>query len=362
MTDLLFSPLKCGNMELQTRIVMAPLTRFRNDDDGSPIADLAPLHYAQRSVYPGTLLIAEATDISAISGTYRNAPGVYTEKQIAAWKKVTDAVHAKNSYIFVQLWAIGRVNPGKIVKEIVGASAIKSEEGFAVPRPLEIDEIVQFEDAFADAAKHAIEAGFDGIEIHGAHGYLVDQFLQDVSNTRTDIYGGSIENRARFMFNILQKTTAAIGPERVAIRLSPFAEAQGMKMADPYPTFSYVVSRLQQEHPDLAYVHMVEPRVSGVVARSVQAGETTDDYRKLWKGVWVAAGGFTPENAAAYITKFPDNTLIAFGRHFISNPDLVLRVKEGIPFRPYDRSKFYTNKRPEGYIDYEYAPQFKSKF
>ncbi|KAK9462872.1 uncharacterized protein V1516DRAFT_662903 [Lipomyces oligophaga] len=361
MTDVLFSPIKVGSIELGNRIVLAPLTRFRNDDDGSPNAELAPEHYAERCLVPGTLLIAEATDVSKFSGSYANVPGLYTEKQIEAWKKVTDAVHAKKGYIFVQLWALGRVNPGNLVSDVVGASPIPDGEG-KVPRELTEAEILEYEDAFVEASKAAIKAGFDGVEIHGAHGYLVDQFIQDVSNQRTDKYGGSVENRARFALEIVEKVSAAIGPEHTGIRLSPFSQFQGMKMTDPYPTFSYIISKLQESYPSLAYLHVVEPRVSGGSDREAEEGESTAPYHKLWKGAWIAAGGFTAESAKEYAAQYPEKTLIAFGRYFTSNPDLVAKIKEGIPLVPYEREKFYVNKSPVGYLDYKYAPELKGKY
>ncbi|KAK9472607.1 uncharacterized protein V1510DRAFT_394683 [Dipodascopsis tothii] len=352
MASQLFTPLKVGDFEVSNRIVMAPLTRFRNSEDNVPQEDLAVPHYAQRAGYPGTLIIAEATDVSSFSGGFPFVPGVHTDAQIEGWKKVTDAIHAKGSFAFLQLWAIGRSNPGvRPGYETVVSASTKPMEGGKTPLSLSVEEIASYVAAFADASKKAIAAGFDGIEIHAAHGYLIDQFLQDVSNERTDSYGGSIENRARFALEIVEACTAAIGASKVAIRLSPFSAYQSMKMDDPMPTFTYVVEQLQAKFPGLAYLHMVEPRVSGSDDREPEDQESNDLIRAIWKGPYMAAGGFTPESAAAHIEKYP-NELIAFGRLFIPNPDLVARIKENIPLEPYDRSNFYTPQTADGYLTY----------
>ncbi|KAK9476433.1 hypothetical protein V1514DRAFT_336779 [Lipomyces japonicus] len=357
----LFEPIKVGSVELQNRVVLAPLTRFRNDDDGSPNADLAVPYYAERALVPGTLLIAEATDPSLFAGAYPNVPGLHTDAQVEAWKKVTKAVHDKKSFIFDQIWSLGRVNPGVVQPKIYGPSPIADGEA-KVPEELTKEEIHELQQNFVTASVNAINAGFDGVEIHGAHGYLVDQFFQAVSNQRTDEYGGSVENRARFGLEIVDKVAAAIGADKVGIRLSPFSEFQSMKDENPYPQFEYIISKLQEVHPDLAYLHVVEPRVSGGSERVWnEKEESTEPFHKLWKGAWIAAGGFTPESAIEYANTH-ENSLVAFGRSFVSNPDLVARVKEGIAFRPYDRNQFYNAKAKEGYLGYEFAPELKGKY
>ncbi|KAK9378125.1 uncharacterized protein V2V93DRAFT_376619 [Kockiozyma suomiensis] len=356
----LFEPLKVGTMELKHRIVLAPLTRFRSEDDGTPIVELMRQYYCDRALVPGTLLIAEATDATFNAGGYANVPGIFSESQISHWKQITDAVHEKKSYMFLQVWALGRTNPGQKVPKVGSSSPIK-EGDFPQPEELTLEEIEEYEDGFVQACKNAIAAGFDGVEIHGAHGYLIDQFIQDVSNKRTDKYGGSVENRTRFALNILDKAAEAIGEEKLAIRLSPFNEIQGMGMKDPYPTFSYLISQLESKHPDLAYLHVVEPRVSGYLDREIKEGETSEVYKKLWSGPWVAAGGFTPATAIEFAEK-NSKSLVAFGRHFISNPDLVAKVMEGLPLTPYDRNTFYINKSPEGYINIPYAEELKGKY
>lgn len=378
----LFTPFKVGSTELEHRVVMAPLTRFRADDDHVPTEPMVK-HYAQRAVVPGTLLLTEATYISHKAGGYPNIPGLYTDKQLAGWKKITDAVHAKGSKIYVQLWYLGRaaypdpVGSGGAIPDdkfdyehdFVSASPIKMYPEGPTPRALTEEEIVQTISDYATAAKNAVEkAGFDGVEIHGAHGYLIDQFTQDKSNQRTDQWGGSIENRARFAIEVTKAVVKAVGAERTGIRLSPWAQFQGMRMADPIPQFSYLIHQLRSL--DLAYLHLVEPRVSGVVDRDPE-NETLNFALQSWgrdKPVLIA-GGFTTETAIEAVeTKYHDHPVaIVFGRRFISTPDLVYRVKKGLPFNDYDRNTFYINQKAghkiePGYIDYPYSEEYIKEF
>ncbi|KAK9362017.1 hypothetical protein V1504DRAFT_450143 [Lipomyces starkeyi] len=356
----LFTPIKVGSITLAHRLAFPPITRYRNDDDGTPNEDLAVPYYSERCLVPGTLLIAEATDVSWRGGGYANTPGIYSVRQIEGWKKVTQAVHDRKGFIFCQVWNLGRVNPGVKQPDVFSSGEIQMPDR-PKPRALKIEEIHEMEEEYGQAAKNAIKAGFDGIEIHGAHGYLVDQFLEDVTNTRTDEYGGSIENRARFGLNVVRKCVEAVGADKVAIRLSPFSKVQAMRMKDPYPQFEYFVSKLQELFPDLAYVHMVEPRAAGNNDQIPEDGDTTEPFRNLWKGVWISAGGYTPESAREYAATHP-NSIIAVGRYFTSNPDLVAKFKEKIPLIAYDRSTFYTNKAREGYLGYTYAPELKGKY
>lgn len=271
----LFTPFKVGSTELDHRVVMAPLTRFRADNDYVP-TDVMAQYYAQRAVVPGTLIISEATFISAKAGGYPNIPGLWTDAQLAAWKKVTDGIHAKGSKAFAQLWHLGRagypdpVGSGGAIpddkfnyeKDFVSASNVPMYEGGPAPRPLTEEEIWATINDYATAARNAVEkGGFDGVEIHAAHGYLIDQFTQDTSNKRTDQWGGSIENRARFAIEVSKAVVKAVGVERVGIRLSPWSNFQGMRMTDPIPQFSYLIQQLRKL--DLAYLHIVEPRVAG---------------------------------------------------------------------------------------------------
>ncbi|KAH8110944.1 NADH:flavin oxidoreductase/NADH oxidase [Phellopilus nigrolimitatus] len=362
----LFQPVRVGALALQHRVVYAPTTRFRADDAHVP-ADAMAAYYAQRASVPGTLLIAEATLVAAKAGGVDNAPGIWSAAQ------VVDAVHAQGSYIYLQIVAVGRgaqphilarpdspSNPGG-PHPYVSASDVPLAGSTARPRPLAHDEILEYIDLFGAAAHNAVHgAGFDGVEIHGAHGYLVDQFTQDVSNTRTDQWGGGIENRTCFALEVIRKVTSAVGEERTAIRLSPFSTFQDMRMADPVPTFSHLVRRIRETYPRLAFIHVVEPRAAGDQSRVAQAGESNDFLRVIWKtpeseangSVYIAAGGYTP--ASALEDAKTKGELVAFGRYYTSNPDLPVRIRKGIPFTPYDRETFYSPGLV-GYTDQKFA-------
>lgn len=342
----LFQPLKLGRSELLNRLALAPLTRFRADDAHVPLQPMVAEYYAQRASSPGTLLITEATFIHPQAGGYANAPGIWSDDQIASWKKVTDAVHAKGSIIYVQLWALGRVAPLAALKAEVGESAKVigagdlPAEGHDAPTPLTEDEIQDYIGYYAQAAKNAIAAGFDGVEIHGANGYLVDQFIQDVSNNRTDAWGGSIEKRARFALEVVKSVTAAIGGDRTGIRLSPYSGFQSMKMKEPLPQFQHVVRELKQYN--LAFIHLVEPRVNGMEIRQDVGEESLHSLVDIWanQSPVLLAGGFTPDKAVESVEKeYPDKDIIVvFGRSFISTPDLVFRIKNGVELTKYDRT------------------------
>lgn len=361
----LFNPLQVGRMQLSNRIAMAPMTRFRVDDDHNPLP-IVKDYYAQRASTPGTLLITEATIISRQAGGYPVVPGIYTDSQIAAWKEVTDAVHAKGSYIYLQLWALGRVADPTYLKELgdhdlVSASAIPASEGGAVPRELSESEIQSFINDYAQAARNAVVAGFDGVEIHGANGYLIDQFIQDISNKRTDGWGGSVEKRARFALEVTRAVVDAIGADRTGIRFSPFSTFQGMRMTDPVPQFSYLARETAKFN--LAYVHIVEPRIAGNADVEVMHDDL-DFFLEAYGNATpvVIAGGYKPESALQAIDeKYKQyDAIIGFGRPFISNPDLPFRVKANVPLVPYDRDTFYTPKKSKGYIDWAFSPEFKA--
>ncbi|KAL1865367.1 hypothetical protein Daus18300_007257 [Diaporthe australafricana] len=379
----LFTPFKVGSTTLDHRIVMAPLTRFRATDEQVP-TDVMARYYSQRSVVPGTLVISEATYVSKQGRGYANVPGLYTDAQLEGWKKVTDGIHAKGSKAFAQLWHLGRAaapdagsgNPPKdptfdFAKDLISSSAVPMSEGCPVPRALSEEEIQATIAEYARAAKNAVEkGGFDGVEIHAAHGYLIDQFTQDTSNKRTDQWGGSIENRARFAVEVSKAVVAAVGKEKVGIRLSPWSTFQGMRMKDPIPQFSYLIDRLTEL--DLAFLHLVEPRVHGVVDVE-PANETLDFALQAWgreKPVFIA-GGFTTELAVEAVEKkykdYADQLAIVFGRRFISTPDLVYRVKKGLPLADYDRNTFYIHQQKgdkvePGYIDYPYSDEYIKEF
>lgn len=379
----LFTPIKLGSTDLEHRIAMAPLTRFRANNDLVP-EDIAAQYYAQRSVVPGTLIISEASYISPQGRGYINAPGLYTDAQQEGWKKVTDAIHGKGSKIWAQLWHLGRAAVGgeasgnppidptfDFSKDLVSASAIPIKEGERAPRAMSEEEIQATIADYARAAKLSVEkGGFDGVEIHAAHGYLIDQFTQDTSNKREDAWGGSIEKRARFAIEVTKAVVAAVGKDKVGIRLSPWSSFQGMRMKDPIPQFSYLIDRLTEM--DLAYLHLVEPRVHGVVDVE-PANESLDFALQAWgreKPILIA-GSYSTELAIDAVEKkykdYADQLIIVFGRRFISTPDLVYRVKKGIPFTEYDRNTFYIHqyrgdKREPGYIDYPYSEEYIKEF
>ncbi|KAK0234434.1 hypothetical protein EDD85DRAFT_774273 [Armillaria nabsnona] len=363
----LFRPVKVGALTLNHRIVLAPMARFKATETGHvPILPLVKEYYTQRASDPGTLLITEATIIARKAGVNKHAPGVWSEEQLQAWKEITDSVHDEGSYIYCQLWALGRMADYNALWEedpslsYVAPSAIPLSGKDKVPRSMTLDEIHEYIQLYAQAAVDAVnKAGFDGVEIHGAHGYLVDQFLQDVVNKRTDDYGGSIENRARFGLEVIDAVVKAIGAEKTAIRLSPWGiTVSEVRMKDPIPTFSYFVSQIKKEHPDLSYIHVVEPRIDGSETRNQEeySSDSSNDFlRKIWAPKpYIAAGAFTRVTAMEAADDKGD--IVAFGRHFISNPDLTVRLKNNLPLTPYDRSTFYLHGNvAEGYIDYPFA-------
>ncbi|KAL8969401.1 MAG: hypothetical protein Q9197_004367 [Variospora fuerteventurae] len=342
---------------------MAPLTRFRNDDNHVPL-DIAVEYYSQRASVPGTLLITEGTFTSPAAVGFLNAPVIHSPDQIAAWKRVTDAVHSKGSYIFSQLCGVGREVSPQVLEatgqSLRGVSAIPMESGGLVPSEMTDKEIWGVVNDFVQGAKNAIEAGFDGVEIHGANGYLADQFTQDTANQRTDQWGGSIENRSRFILEITKGIVAALGSDRVGIRLSPFSTFQGMGMTDPFPQFSYLIRCLKDFR--LAYLHMVESRISG--SADIEATEKIDFAVDIWDGTSpvLIAGGFTPDSARRAVEEYAGRDVgIVFGRYFISNPDLPFRVREGVGLNAYDRATFYTPKEAKGYVDYPFSQEFEKE-
>ncbi|KAH9886706.1 NADH:flavin oxidoreductase/NADH oxidase [Cubamyces lactineus] len=364
----LFQPTLVGDTPLAHRIVFAPLTRCRANKRGMQ-TDIGVEYYAQRASFPGTLLISEATYVASFAqGRSPHAPGIFSVEQIASWKRVADAVHAKGSYIFMQIWALGRAARTAAIEELrkeypdfscVSASNIPLEgrDDVGHPRALTIPEIKEYVAAFAQAARNAVYgAGFDGVEIHAAHGYMIDQFTQEMSNRRTDEYGGSIENRCRFALEIVDAVSNAVGQQKTALRISPWSDFQDMKMTDPVPTFTYLVSRLASDHPNLAYLHVVEPGVSGGTDGVARPGESNDFIRKIWlPRTLVSVGGYSRDKALQVAEE--TGQLIAFGRAFVSNPDLPRRLLENIPLAEWDRELFYTPEDPHGYIDYPEAGQ-----
>ncbi|RDW60539.1 hypothetical protein BP6252_11922 [Coleophoma cylindrospora] len=355
----LFKPLKVGNVEVKHRIGMAPLTRLRASVDHVPVP-LMKDYYGQRASVPGTLIISEGTFISPFAcGGFANAPGIWSQDQVAGWRTITDEVHRKGCFIFCQLFAMGRAADIEVATReglsIVGPSAIPIEEGAPTPRPMTIEEIKQTVKDFVTASRNAISAGFDGVECHGANGFLVDQFVQDVSNQRDDDYGGTVENRSRLINEIMKAVVNAVGPDRVGLRLSPWSVYQGMGMEYPVPQFADIIVKASQLN--LAYLHLVESRITG--ADDYNGNERLDFAYKLWNGPLLVAGGYNLANAQRLVSEeYPDKDIVVmFGRHFISNPDLVYRIKEGLALSGYERKTFYINS-PLGYVDYPFSLEY----
>ncbi|MDE1933035.1 alkene reductase, partial [Bradyrhizobium sp.] len=305
----LFSPLQVGPYRLAHRVVMAPLTRMRADRTSFAPRQLNAEYYAQRAT-PGGMLIAEASPVQATGRGNPGTPGIYSQAQITGWRAVVDAVHARGGLIFLQLWHVGRVShssfqPGGAMPVAPSAVPITGNGMLAMtadgkmvpyetPRALETEEIEQVVEAFRQAAVNAKEAGFDGVEVHGANGYLLEQFLQSHTNLRTDRYGGSIENRARLLLEITQAVSGVWGAERVGVRLSPYGIANGSGEADPMPLYTHVIKAL--DALGLAYLHFIEPRSSGAGRAEVNWQNVPSAmvlFRPLWNGVLISAGGFT---------------------------------------------------------------------
>lgn len=342
---------------------MAPLTRLRANKDHVPILPLVKEYYLQRALSPGTLLISESTYISLEASGMDNAPGLFTQEQLKAWKQVTDGVHEAGSYIYCQLNAIGRAAMAEVLAkkglDVVSSSATPIDEKSPTPRELRDDEIQAFIKMYADAAKNAVEiAGFDGVEIHAANGYLVDQFTQDTCNKRTDRWGGSIENRTRFGLEVAKAVVNAVGASKVGFRLSPYSTFQGMRMSDPLPTFDYLVKGLRDLK--LSYLHLVESRVHGTL--DMEQTEDLDSINRLWDiSPVLLAGAYEADTAVERVDKdYPGRDIaICFGRHFIATPDIAFRIQTGIPFNKYNRRTFYKKESADGYIDYPFSDQWK---
>ncbi|KAJ7807282.1 hypothetical protein B0H14DRAFT_2873658 [Mycena olivaceomarginata] len=353
-TPTLFQPTQIGDIQLAHRIVHAPTTRYRVDETHTPVPLVAE-YYGQRATTPGSLLITEATLIAQRAGGAKNTPGVWSDAQISSWKAVTERVHAKGSFIFLQLWALGRaVQADVLAKEnipCVSASDIPLPGG-PKPRPLTADEIKEFVELYAQAASNAVDkAGFDGVEIHGANGYLIDQFLHPGSNFRTDAYGGSIENRTRFALEVTEAVVKAVGQKKTGFRISPWGTWQEMHFDDPRPTSVTAT-------PDFAYLHAVEPRANGDSTATAMKEHASNDFlREIWGSrPFISAGGYTRASAIAAAQEKGD--LIAFARPYIANPDLPYRLIHDIALTVGDRALYYVlgSVDPKGYTDYPFAP------
>ena len=362
----LFTPVAFGPMQLKHRVVMAPLTRSRSIQPDSVPGDLMAEYYGQRAS-DGGLIVGEATSISAASRGWYGAPGLFTDKQVEGWKRVLHSVHAKGGKMFAQLWHTGRSSHKDVSGEVpVSASVdpsywadpsnlVSTPGGWAQPSPhraLALGEIAGTVETYRTAAQRAKDAGFEGVELHAANGYLVDQFLQDNSNKRTDRYGGSIENRSRFLLEVVEALSSVWDGDRVAVRIGPGGKWNDMADSDPAALFGYVAEQLNPF--GLAYLHIVEPRVKGnITTEKDQSPIASAQLRKIFTGNIIAAGGFEPDTAEAAVADGVADA-VAFGRHFVANPDLPRRIEEGIALTRHDRDTFYTFDA-HGYTDYPFA-------
>ena len=363
-SDTLFQPVALGALHLQHRVVMAPLTRMRSERPGDIPHALNAEYYGQRASRGG-LIVTEATDISEQARGYPGAPGIYSAEQIAGWRLVTDAVHARGGLIVVQIWHTGRVShtsmqPGRALpvssspRPVTGMSHMDANLNpatFETPRALELAEIPGIVESFAQAARNAREAGFDGIEIHSANGYLIDQFLQDNVNARTDQYGGSVANRSRFLLEIVDACAPAWSADRIGVRLSPWGKFNDMGESDPGTLFDHVGRELGTR--GLSYLHVIEPRAdqsSDVNAIDPDAPDAAMRVKAAFGGKVISAGGYVKDTAEAAIAEGRADA-VAFGRLFIANPDLPERLRRDAPLNRYDRSTFYGGGA-KGYTDY----------
>jgi len=356
MANDLFSPVKFGSIQLNNRIIMAPLTRNRAGEGGVP-QDLNVTYYAQRAT--AGLIITEATPISAMAHGYPALPGIYTDAQVAGWKKITDAVHAKGGKIVIQLWHVGRISHPSLLP--IGAlpvapSAIKPAgqaftyqglQDYVTPRALDASELPAIVQDYVHATRCALAAGFDGVEVHSANGYLLDQFLRDGSNQRTDNYGGSVENRARLLMEIVEAVVKAAGADKVGVRLSPVNPFNDMHDSNPQALFEYVANA--QNRFNLAYLHAVEGGIHG--------GGKADPFdfvafRKLFKGGYIANLSYDKARGNAAIASGHADA-IAYGVPYIANPDLVARFKQNAPLNAADANTFYGGAE-KGYTDYPF--------
>ena len=355
----LFDPVQIGDLTLANRLVMAPLTRDRAAEGRVPHA-LNALYYEQRAdpVTGAGLIVSEGTQVSPLGQGYLDTPGIYSPEQVAGWKLVTDAVHRKGGKIVAQIWHVGRISHTSLLpagEQPVSATAKPAStktftpagfETVSAPRALATAEVAEVVAQFRKAARNAIDAGFDGIEVHGANGYLVEQFLRDSCNDRTDQYGGSIENRARFLIDVMTAVCEEIGPGRVGLRLSPVTPANDIGQdSDPFALFSHVVKELAKLK--FAFIEVVEGATGG--ARDFAPFDFAA-LRALWPGAWIVNNGYTREMALAAVAGGKADA-VSFGKPFISNPDLAHRLRANAELAAFNQKTFYGGGA-EGYTDY----------
>lgn len=357
VSQKLFSEFAAGAISLKNRIVMAPLTRNRADDQTGEVLDRHVEYYSQRA--GAGLIITEGSQISPEAKGYIQTPGIHTPEQAAAWRKVTDAVHAKGGKIVIQLWHVGRITHDSLLPEGVVAVGPTDQpaqaqtythagfEATATPKALSVDEIKRVVGDFVQAAKYAKDAGFDGVELHAANGYLLEQFLKDGVNTRSDAYGGSAENRARLLFEVLDGVRGVWDADRIGVRLSPFATFNDVSDSNPVAHYTPILERLNGY--GLAYLHMVEGETG-----AAREGDF-EGLRKLYTGTYMGNNGYDRETALER-TSSGAVDLVAFGRPFISNPDLVTRLERDAAWNEGDQATYYGGG-DEGYTDYPVLPQ-----
>ena len=350
----LFDPYKLGAVTLTNRAVMAPLTRNRALAGFVP-NPLVIEYYGQRA--SAGLLVTEASQVSQQGQGYQDTPGIYSKEQVAGWRKVTDRVHERGGHIYIQLWHVGRISHTTLQENggaPVGPSAVRANgktfvggtfAAVSEPRALELSEIPGIIDSFKRASANALAAGFEGVEIHGANGYLLDQFAKDGANKHTDAYGGSIENRARLMLEVSKAVAAEAGAERTGIRISPVTTANDISDSNPQPLFDHIVDQLNALK--LIYIHVIEGATGG--PRDI-APFDYDSLRKRFNGAYIANNGYDFKLATEVLDRNKAD-LIAFGKPFISNPDLVERLKLGAPLNDFDKATFYGGGA-KGYTDY----------
>jgi N-ethylmaleimide reductase len=361
----LFSSYKLGPLVLEHRVVMPPLTRLRADADDSP-SDIMVAHYDQRAS-KGGMIIIEAASVSNKGIGYQGSPGIYDDRHIAGFRKIANAIHAKGGIVFAQIIHTGRTSHVDLQPDGQSPAAPSAvpyhghaflNGGFVPVSPakeITVTEIQEVVEDFRKAAERALTAGVDGVEIHSANGYLLDQFLQDGSNHRTDDYGGSIENRARFLLEVTKAVVSVWGPGRVGVRIGPSGTFNEMSDSNPEALFGYVAEQLNSF--DLAYLHVIEPRIAGDVTNENAENDgvvASRFLRKIYKGTILAAGGFDGDSAEDILTK-GDADLVAIGRMFTSNPDLPNRLKNGYPLTAYDRSAFWggTERSYNDFLPYD---------
>ncbi|MBL7544381.1 MAG: alkene reductase [Bdellovibrionaceae bacterium] len=348
MTDILFQPLKVGDLTLPNRIIMAPLTRQRSGVERVP-NDMMKEYYTQRA--SAGLILTEATAIDPMGVGYKDTPGIWNDAQIQGWKKITDAVHEKGGRIFLQLWHVGRISDPiflngetPVAPSAIAAaghvSLVRPQRPYTTPRSLETAEVKALVQKYRQAGVHAQHAGFDGVEVHGANGYLIDQFLQTKTNQRTDAYGGSIQNRARFLLEIVDELIGVWGPGRIGVHLAPASDSHDMGDDNPKETFGFVARELGQR------------KIAFIFTREGQRENYLTAYlKKEFGGVLIANQGLDPVQAASLV-KAGVADAISWGKYYISNPDLPEKIKKDLPFTPFQPETFYT-EGPQGYIDYK---------